>query len=272
MTYGEALKHISSQLEVFIPEKSEAAFEARLILCTSAKISQEALLARMREAFPGEYGRAAEKMLERRKRREPLQYILGEWEFMGLPFLVRPGALIPRQDTESIVEYALALAKARGCATALDMCCGTGCIGISMAKLGALSVTMADISPACIALARENAEKNGVAAAVIQSDLFENISGRFDIIVCNPPYIAELERASLQMELDFEPENALFAGVDGLDFYRRLSGEYALYLNSGGALVMETGAGQTEAVKALFGGGETIFDETGRGRGVFVAL
>ncbi len=272
MTYGEALKHITAELEVFIAEKSEAAFEARLILCKCANIRQETLLARLRETFPGEYSRAAENMLERRKRREPLQYILGEWEFMGLPFVVRAGALIPRQDTESIVQCALALAKERGYKTALDMCCGTGCIGVSLKKLGGLSVTMADISPKCVALAQENANKNDVMAAVIESDLFENVLGRFDIIVCNPPYIAQFERGSLQKELEFEPENALFAGADGLDFYRRLALEYASHLSFGGALVMETGVEQTKAVKALFGGGEIIFDETGRGRGVFVTV
>lgn len=270
MTYGEALNRIASELAAFIPDKNEAAFEARLILCKCANIRQETLLARLRETFPGEYSRAAENMLSRRKKREPLQYILGEWEFMGLPFTVRPGALIPRQDTESIVEEALRLAAARGYRTALDMCSGSGCIGVALIKLGGLAVTMADISPACIALSRENAQRNGAAAATVQSDLFENIPGRFDMIVCNPPYIAETQRASLQRELEYEPENALFAGEDGLAFYRRLAREYAAHLSSGGALVMETGLGQTEAVRALFCGGEEIFDVTGRGRGVYI--
>lgn len=269
MTYGEMLKHIAEQL-AFIGSQSEAAFEARLILCASASIGQETLIARMREPFPGEYCQTAENMLLRRLKREPLQYILGEWEFMGLPFNIRAGALIPRQDTESIVEYALKLSAARGYSTALDMCSGSGCIGVSMAKLGGLCVLMADISKKCVALSTENAAKNGVNARAVQSDMFSSIPDSFDIIICNPPYIAESERESLTAELAYEPETALFAGADGLSFYRRLAREYEAHLNCGGALVMETGLGQPEKVLELFGGGEIIYDITGRGRGAVI--
>ena len=120
---------------------------------------------------------------KRRARGEPLQYILGKWEFMGLPFYTRPCALIPRQDTETLCEEALSI----GGKTLLDLCCGTGCIGVSLAKLGGFEVTFADISPDCLALARENAALNGVAdkLTVLVGDLSDKASGTYDIITAN---------------------------------------------------------------------------------------
>lgn len=145
------------------------------------------LLSRQSDIFPGEYEKMLEEMLARRLAGEPLQYILGEWELMGLPFRVDARALIPRQDTETLVEAALGLIKERGYRTVLDLCCGTGCIGISLAALSGAAVTLADISVDALALARENAEKNGVCARVMETDLFSNITGSFDLIACNPP-------------------------------------------------------------------------------------
>ena len=191
--------------------------------------------------------------VSRRCTREPLQYILGEWELMGLPFRVDARALIPRQDTETLVEAALGLIKERGYRTVLDLCCGTGCIGISLAALSGAAVTLADISADALALARENAEKNGVCARVTETDLFSNIKRSFDLIACNPPYLSDADMAALQREVRFEPALALYGGADGLDFYRRIRTEYAAHLNPGGALLLEVGFGQAAAVCALFG-------------------
>ena len=124
-----------------------------------------------------------ESIAKRRAQGEPLQYILGKWEFMGLPFYTRPCALIPRQDTETLCEEALSI----GGKTLLDLCCGTGCIGVSLAKLGGFEVTFGDISPDCLALARENAALNGVAdkLTVLVGDLSDKASGKYDIITAN---------------------------------------------------------------------------------------
>lgn len=203
---------------------------------------------------------------KRRARGEPLQYILGKWEFMGLPFYTRHCALIPRQDTETLCEEALSI----GGKTLLDLCCGTGCIGVSLAKLGGFEVTFGDISPDCLALARENAAINGVPGSFVLTDMFGNISGSYDMICVNPPYIPTLELASLQAEVKREPVLALDGGADGLDFYRRISRDYAAHLNPGGALLMEVGAGQAADVAAMFPKAEIIKDICGIERVVAV--
>lgn len=207
-----------------------------------------------------------EGIVKRRAQGEPLQYILGKWEFMGLPFYTRPCALIPRQDTETLCEEALAI----GGRTLLDLCCGTGCIGVSLAKLGGFEVTFGDISRDCIDLARENAALNGVAGSFVLTDMFGNISGSYDMICVNPPYIPTSHLALLQAEVKREPALALDGGADGLDFYRRIARDYAAHLNPGGALLMEVGAGQAEDVAAMFPNARRIKDICGIERVVTV--
>ena len=207
-----------------------------------------------------------EGIVKRRAQGEPLQYILGKWEFMGLPFYTRPCALIPRQDTETLCEEALAI----GGKTLLDLCCGTGCIGVSLAKLGGFEVTFGDISRDCIDLARENAALNGVAGSFVLTDMFGNISGSYDMICVNPPYIPTSDLALLQAEVKREPALALDGGADGLDFYRRIARDYAAHLNPGGALLMEVGAGQAEDVAAMFPNARRIEDICGIERVVTV--
>lgn len=207
-----------------------------------------------------------EGIVKRRAQGEPLQYILGKWEFMGLPFYTRPCALIPRQDTETLCEEALAI----GGRTLLDLCCGTGCIGVSLAKLGGFEVTFGDISRDCIDLARENAALNGVAGSFVLTDMFGNISGSYDMICVNPPYIPTSHLALLQAEVKREPALALDGGADGLDFYRRIARDYAAHLNPGGALLMEVGAGQAEDVAAMFPNARRIEDICGIERVVTV--
>lgn len=250
-TIREALRAAQAALAPVAGE--EAAREARLFFCHALGWDMARLLSRQSDIFPGEYEKMLEEMLARRLAGEPLRYILGEWELMGLPFRVDARALIPRQDTETLVEAALGLIKERGYRTVLDLCCGTGCIGISLAALSGAAVTLADISVDALALARENAEKNGVCARVMETDLFSNITGSFDLIACNPPYLSDADMAALQREVRFEPALALYGGEDGLDFYRRIRTEYAAHLNQRGALLLEVGFGQAAAVCALFG-------------------
>ena len=202
----------------------------------------------------------------RRLNGEPLQYILGEWAFMGLPFLVRPGALIPRQDTETLCEAALGWLKNRPGAAVLDLCCGTGCIGVSLAKLGGAKVAFGDISPDALALAKRNAQKNGVEAAFYESDLFADVPGVYDLIACNPPYLNAEELESCQRELRFEPALALYGGADGLDFYRRIAAQWEAHVRPGGLLLLEIGYAQGEAVRELFPGATILKDIRGLDR------
>lgn len=241
-----------------VTEEHEA--EARIIISDLTgvpigriKIKAPPLSPALRERIDG--------IAKRRAEGEPLQYILGKWEFMGLPFYTRPCALIPRQDTETLCEEALRLRGAGR--TLLDLCCGTGCIGVSLAKLGGFAVTFADISADCIDLARENAALNGVTGRFVLTDMFGSISDSFDVICVNPPYIPTSELASLQAEVRREPMLALDGGADGLSFYRRIARDYAAHLSPGGTLLMEVGAGQAEDVAAMFPNGRKIKDLCG---------
>lgn len=204
-------------------------------------------------------------LVERRLTGEPLQYILGVWEFMGLPMEVAPGVLIPRPETELLCETALSELP-RG-VKVLDLCCGSGCIGISLSHYGGMEVTFCDISPEALNIARENGKRNGVQGEYLQGDFFAPVQGRvFDCIVCNPPYLTGAEMDSLQRELTHEPALALFGGEDGLDFYRRLSREASAYLNEGGRLYMEIGCTQGQAVQAMFPGSRVLQDLSGLDR------
>ncbi len=208
--------------------------------------------------------------VQRRLKGEPLQYILGEWEFMGLPFFVGPGALIPRQDTETLCEAALGWLKNRPGARVLDLCCGTGCIGVSLAKLGGAAVSFADISPDALALAKRNAEKIGVDGPFYECDLLADVPGVYDLIACNPPYLTAAEMENCQKELTFEPALALFGGEDGLDFYRRLAAAWADHVAPGGLLLLEIGHTQGAAVRGLFPGARILKDICGLDRVAWV--
>ena len=263
MNIAGAIEYLSAGLS---PVTEEHLTEARLAVSDMAEIPYNRLNTYKASPFPAALMPRLEEMVSRRKSGEPLQYILGKWEFMGLPFYTRPCALIPRQDTETLCEEALAI----GGRTLLDLCCGTGCIGVSLAKLGGFEVTFGDISRDCIDLARENAALNGVAGSFVLTDMFGNISGSYDMICINPPYIPTSHLALLQAEVKREPALALDGGADGLDFYRRIARDYAAHLNPGGALLMEVGAGQAEDVAAMFPNAGRIKDICGIERVVTV--
>ena len=191
-------------------------------------------------------------LVEQRLSGQPLQYILGEWEFYGLPFYVDERALIPRQDTELLVETAISKIQERGYQSCLDLCTGSGCIAVSIAKHAQTSVTASDISVDALELAQEHAALNEVRVTFLESDLFDQIDGKFDLICCNPPYLSKEDMEHLQKEVSFEPSLALYGGADGLDFYRRIAKEYQAHLNAGGALLLEIGSTQAETAEALF--------------------
>jgi release factor glutamine methyltransferase len=192
---------------------------------------------------------AFRNLVGRRETGEPLQYITGETWFMGLRFEVNPSVLVPRADTEILVETALE--QLREGENVLDMCTGSGCILLSIAKLGNPGrTTGADISHEALQTARKNAEHLELhETEFIQSNLFEQIRGRYDMIVSNPPYIPSGEIPHLMREVSLhEPHTALDGGNDGLDFYREITRQSADYLTPGGRLLMEIGADQGEAV------------------------
>lgn len=266
MTVAEALRQTAQRLRAAAGE--DAAQEARWLVGHVLGLQPAGLAASRLATWLPEQAAALEGLLQRRLAGEPLQYLLGEWAFMGLPMRVRPGVLIPRADTEILAERAVQRIRQCGYRTALDLCCGSGCIGIALARLCAAEVTATDLSPACCALARENAARNGVQLDVRQGDLFETLKMQetFDIIACNPPYLDAADLAGLQREVTFEPRLALDGGPDGLEFYRRIAAAYRTYLRPGGTLLLEIGSTQAQAVAGLFGGGELLLDYAGRPR------
>ncbi len=190
----------------------------------------------------------------RRRTGEPIQYITGETEFYGLPFRVTPDVLIPRPETEHLVEKVLELAANFAAPRIVDVGTGSGCIAIALAyKLPQASITAIDLSKSALAIARENAKRNGVAMRFLEGDLLVPVTEeRFEFIVSNPPYVAEADRESLSVEVrEYEPALALFAGDDGLEVYRRLIPATFDALIPGGFVVLEIGYGQSPAVAEL---------------------
>lgn len=190
------------------------------------------------------------RLLARRAERVPLEHIVQGTEFMGLPFYVNEHVLVPRQDTECVVEEALKYCAGK---SVLDLCTGSGCIGISLAVLGnCREVTLADISPEALEVAKQNAKENSVDVTFVESDLFSQIVGKYDMIVSNPPYIPSGEIPDLMPEVrEHDPMLALDGGEDGLSFYRKIVKESCHYLTEGGWLCFEIGHEQGNSVREL---------------------
>jgi len=225
--------------------------EELLLLAHITGRTRTELLLNSPNDLPEEQLRAFFHAAERRRVGEPLQYILGAWDFYGRMFKVDARALIPRPETELLVEKVVNYASknAPSPCRVLDVCTGSGCIAISLlleleAKGLAVEMTATDISPDALALARENAALHNTAERVrfVETDLAAGVGGMFDIIVSNPPYIPVAEMAVLQAEVrDHEPHMALVGGADGMDLYRRLLPQAHGLLSPGGALFMEIG-------------------------------
>lgn len=210
-------------------------------------------LSEQRVIKPSETRKLTE-IIEKRLTGRPLWYIIGDVEFYDCKINVDERALIPRPETEILAQQVVKTAEDGD--KILDMCTGSGCIAVSVAKHckgKKVQITAADVSDAAIMLAKENANYNSVDINFIQSDLFSRVHGRFNIIVCNPPYIKSSEIATLQSEVrDYEPRIALDGGDDGLEFYRRLAKEVTRFITRGGLLMLEVGEGQAEEVLKLF--------------------
>lgn len=193
--------------------------------------------------------------VKQRCTRYPLQYILGEWEFYGLPFYVGEGCLAPRADTEILVGLANEWLIRKPDAKVLDLCAGSGAVGITVAKKNPkASVTLVEKYEVPFIYLNRNIKRNETENAVsVMADIFEyEPNEKFDLILSNPPYISSDEMSLLNEEAKMEPTTALFGGEDGSDFYRHILKEYKKYLNQGGAVMVEIGFSQGEAVKELF--------------------
>lgn len=253
MTIAELYNRTRSELES--GGVQDFRFEAEQLL-RGAGIDKLTLIAEPEREISDVISAEINRRLLRRLSGEPLQYILGEWEFYGLPFCVGEGVLIPRADTETLVEVAVRFLKDRGGSErkTLDLCAGSGCIGIALAKTVNADVTCVERSPAAFEYLEKNAARNNVSAELILGDVLEapTVAGEYDLIVSNPPYLTAEDMRSLQKEVRFEPEAALFGGEDGLDFYRAMIPMYSERLKSGGMLAVEIGMGQENAVCGIF--------------------
>jgi len=233
---------------------------AERLLAHVLNLERKDLYIRREAAVPVEATALFAELVRRRLEHEPLQYLLGHTEFWSLKILCDRRAFIPRPETEHCVEAALELARRHSHPAAADLGTGTGCIIAALAtELPGADLFASDISQGALALARENLQRLGLADRVtlLEGDLARpfldaGLAGSLDIVVCNPPYVAEADLGALQPEVRlFEPHSALRAGADGLCLYRRLLAEVPPLLKPGGALVLEIGDGQSEAIRRL---------------------
>ena len=220
--------------------------------CTRADI-----LLKGEEEYPDEAVTAYFHDIQKRGDRTPLQHLLGSWEFMGLPFAVSPNVLIPRAETEWLVEYVLEHYEDKA-PKVLDLCTGSGCIGLAVKKLlPEAEVTLVDISALALKVAESNRRNLEVEAKIENWDILQGVpfflqKERFDVILSNPPYIKTADLSALQPEVRQEPELALDGGADGLLYYRALANHWSALLKEDGVFLVETGEDTGEGVLEIF--------------------
>jgi release factor glutamine methyltransferase len=234
-----------------------ARLEAELLMAAAAGLSRAALVAGAAQIEVAAMERF-ERMVARREAREPLAYIVGRREFFSLELTVGPGVLIPRPETETVVEAALDFLRARPAARVLEIGTGSGAIAVAIAKHApGAKIVASDISKVSLEMAVGNARRHECAGRItfVEGDCYAALDAGapdFDLIVSNPPYIAEAELATLAPEVrDFEPHVALEGGRDGMDFYRRIVAGLPRWLVRGGEVTLEVGAGQADAVESM---------------------
>lgn len=237
--------------------------ESRLIVMHATGMSREELLSSSKKYLTNiKTQKSIEKMTERRIAGEPLAYIIGGWEFCGVPLIISNAVLVPRVDTEVIAEEAIRLlCETQGSPRLLDLCAGSGCIGLAVAaNVPECRVVLADNSEDALAICRTNMLKNHLSGRVIavMADALAKPSeklGKFDMIVCNPPYIPTAVIAEVDISVrGFEPVAALDGGEDGLDFYKAIAKNWTAVLKDNGLLAFECGAGQAEVVCGIMAG------------------
>ena len=252
-------------------DAQDAGVLARMILCHVSGKSQAEYLASKDLYASEEVVRGVEEGLQRLLEGEPIAYILGQWEFYGLPLKVTKDVLIPRDDTCAVAELAIRQALfLEKDPRVLDLCCGSGCIGLAVAsRVKDAKVTLADISQKALAVAKENVALNKLSGRVrcVAADALKPafpFLGKYDLIVSNPPYITKQEMGELDHSvIGYEPHLALYGGEDGLDFYRSIAKNYAPALKPGGYLAFEFGETQGDDVcRILEENGYTILERT----------
>ena len=229
----------------------EAQLDARLLLEEICGTDHNTLLCHGDREVSEKEEEQYRKAIEQRAQHVPLQHILGYQDFMGLRFHVNEHVLIPRQDTEILVEEAMRYLHDG--MRILDLCTGSGCILLSLLHYSNdCEGVGVDISQEALQVAAQNAELLGIKADFLNSDLYEKVTGKFDLLVSNPPYIERAVIPTLMEEVrEYDPYIALDGGEDGLDFYRRIIGGAQNYLKRGGQILMEIGSGQAQAVSEL---------------------
>lgn len=237
-----------------------ARLDAELLLSHVLKKDRTWVFTHAQDRLDPENEKTFQDAIGRRAGREPLQYILGTQEFFGLVFTVTPDVLIPRPETEFLAEAAIGSVRTVSQPMAIDLCTGSGCIAVALAtSVEPIRIFATDISERALAVARENARRHRTTEHIrfLHGDLFTplhelDLRGRIDVITANPPYIPSGDLASLQPEVrDFEPETALIAGTEGTEFHERIIREASLFLKKQGALVMEMGIGQADALARM---------------------
>ncbi len=258
MKYSELVKQ--GQRKLFKAGIMDSDLDAWILVEKICNISRTEYFVKMHDEVPEEMVEQYFAAIDKRITHYPIQYIIGEWSFMGLPFKVNENVLVPRQDTEVLVEKAMRIIREempdpdKKEIRILDMCTGSGCIGISLAKnFQNVFVVGADISKGALEIAKENAELNGVNnIEFIESDLYSKVQGKFDILISNPPYIKSADIEELMSEVkDYEPRIALDGSEDGLEFYRRIIEKGKEFIKEDGYILFEIGYDQREQVKEL---------------------
>ena len=236
-----------------------AQLEARELLCYASDKSREQLYRDMPLYVSGELEKRVEALVQRRLAGEPVAYIVGEWEFYGIPLDISSDVLIPRADTEVLAERGILRAKAAGeGGRVLDLCAGSGCVGLAIAAhVPECRVVLGELSEGALRVCKQNVRRNNLNARVtcLSVDALEPPTSAlwdFDVVVCNPPYIPSGDIAGLDVSVkDYEPHMALDGGPDGLEFYRFIASKWKSAIRLGGALLFEVGIGQAPDVEEI---------------------
>ena len=275
-TYIQLMRQGAEMLSPIEERYGDPHFEAKELLGSLTGGGSAAL---RNDPVPDDVEQKYHQLIRRRLEGEPLQYILGEWDFFGYTFSVGKGVLIPRSDTELLVELALKLYKDQDSLKVLDLCAGTGCIGLSLELQTAprTELTLIEKSEAAFEYLKQNIEQKHSAARAVLGDVLDGTLAAgfkgYDLMICNPPYLTARDMQELQKEVTFEPAEALFGGDDGLDLYRGITRIWKGSLRQGGALIFETGCEQSEEVAEImiqhgFRDVRRHLDIEGRGRAV----
>ena len=257
MTLQDKLAHARARLVAAGIPAVEAALDVDLYARTILGWDRARLVTEQRDAAPAALEPRFSEWLDRRERREPTAYIVGIREFWGLDFAVTPAVLIPRPETEFIVEEALARMSHTGDSSprVADIGTGSGCVAVALAHEAQCRIVATDLSPDALAVARLNAARHGVVGRVefVHTSYLDGVPGRFDLITANPPYVKEGDKPALSRDVRHEPDVALFGGADGLRDIGGVLDAAIVRLKRGGWFVMEFGYGQEDDVRALVG-------------------